>query len=129
MPDQRDNMMSLAWFSKAAHPETAIEFDWTTQYNFVWSDQNGLTPGITFKASQLPEMEPSDIASNSINKDEPIGAFNALLKPHPRYWVAFGNFKEGDTIDVSTLENAIELKPEDAGKTLVIDEDNTLHID
>ncbi len=66
MPDQPDNMLSLAWFSKAAHPETTVEFDWTTQYNFVWSDQGELKPGIRFKASQVLDTDPSDITKNAI---------------------------------------------------------------
>jgi len=66
MPDQPQNMLSLAWFSKAAHPDTTVEFDWTTQYNFVWSDQGELKPGITFRASQVRDADPSDITKNSI---------------------------------------------------------------
>ena len=66
MPDQPDNMLSLAWFSKPAHPDTAVEFDWMTQYNFVWSDQGELKPGITFKASQVLDADPSDVSKNSI---------------------------------------------------------------
>lgn len=66
IPDQPQNMLSLAWFSKAAHPDTVVEFSWYTQYNFVWSDQGELKPGITFKASQVLEADPSDITKNSI---------------------------------------------------------------
>ena len=39
LPDQPDNMMSLAWFSKAAHCGTSVEFDWSMNYNFIWSDK------------------------------------------------------------------------------------------
>lgn len=66
LPDQPDNILSLAWFSKAAHQDTVVEFNWTTDYNFVWSDQGELRPGITFKASQILEADPSDITKNSI---------------------------------------------------------------
>lgn len=39
LPDQPENMVSLAWFSEPAHPGTTVEFDWSIIYNFVWSRQ------------------------------------------------------------------------------------------
>ena len=48
LPNQSENMVSLAWFSEPAHPGTTVEFDWCIIYNFVWSRQAELIPGVTF---------------------------------------------------------------------------------
>lgn len=75
LPEQPDNLLSLAWFSKAAHPETTVEFNWTTDYNFVWSNQGELKPGVTFKASQVKEADPSNIAKNTIGFTKQYDAY------------------------------------------------------
>ena len=46
------DVMSLAWFSKTAAPTTKVQFQWSIQYNFVWSQTGTLTPGVIFTASQ-----------------------------------------------------------------------------
>ncbi|MGC6388034.1 protein rhiA [Ewingella sp. S1.OA.A_B6] len=52
-PDITDpKVMSLAWFSKVAHPLTKVTFDWTIDYSFVWDETGVLIPGVTFDASQ-----------------------------------------------------------------------------
>lgn len=52
-PDITDpNVMSLAWFSKAAHPTTRVLFTWQVNYSFVWSNTGLLKPGVVFIASQ-----------------------------------------------------------------------------
>lgn len=52
-PDTNDpNVMSLAWFAKAAAPTTNVNFDWTIDYSFVWSETGTLVPGVMFTASQ-----------------------------------------------------------------------------
>lgn len=68
-------MVSLAWFSEPAHPGTTVEFDWSIIYNFVWSRQGELIPGVTFKASQTINTEPSDITKNSIGFTKEAGAY------------------------------------------------------
>lgn len=75
LPDQPENMVSLAWFSEPAHPGTTVEFDWSIKYNFVWSRQGELIPGVTFKASQTIDTEPSDITKNSIGFTKEAGAY------------------------------------------------------
>jgi hypothetical protein len=52
-PDITDPyVMSLAWFSKAAHPTTLVDFTWGVNYSFVWSNTGLLKPGVVFLASQ-----------------------------------------------------------------------------
>lgn len=46
------NVQSLAWFTKAANPTTTVEFDWSIDYSFVWSETGNLVPGVVFIASQ-----------------------------------------------------------------------------
>lgn len=75
LPDQPDNFMSLAWFSKAAHCGTSVEFEWTTDYNFLWTDQGEMKPGVTFKASQVIDAKPADITKNSVAFTKEYGAY------------------------------------------------------
>ncbi len=76
LPDQPENMVSLAWFSEPAHPGTTVEFGWYISYNFVWSRQGVLIPGVTFKASETIDTEPSDITKNSIGFTKERGAYH-----------------------------------------------------
>lgn len=81
LPDQPQNIVSLAWFSKAAHAGTSVEFEWKTTYDFVWSDQGELKPGITFKASQVIEADPADITKNSIGFVKEYDAYRFEATP------------------------------------------------
>lgn len=108
MPDQPDNILSQAWFSKEAQEGTVVEFEWTTDYNFAWSEQGELKSGVTF--SEAREAEPDKGVST------------------PQYWAAFGDVKAGDVIEASVMENAVQLNLEDSGKTIVVKEDNSISI-
>jgi hypothetical protein len=46
------NVVTLAWLSKAAHPTTKLNFDWTVDYSFFWSTQFDLRPGSHVQAEQ-----------------------------------------------------------------------------
>lgn len=83
LPDQPENILSLAWFSKAAHTDTSVEFRWSLDYNFMWSDEGVLKPGVTFKASQVIDADPSDITKNSIGftKEYDAYRFAETIKP------------------------------------------------
>ncbi len=52
------NVFSLAWFTRPAHPNTQVTFQWTVDYSFVWSETGILQPGITFNASQTVPADP-----------------------------------------------------------------------
>jgi len=66
-------VMSLAWFSKVAHPKTQVSFDWSIDYSFVWDETGLLIPGVTFDASQ---SLPTDLSSkNMVTLDYSEGAF------------------------------------------------------
>ena len=178
MPDQPDNLLSLAWFSKAAHPETSIEFEWTTDYNFVWSNQGDLKPGVIFRASQVKYADPSNISQNSIafvkqydayhfaetdktTKEGRLGIytdqsvphgeasvgigmsgsgtfavtatpnFSFIFQPHPRYWIAFGDYKVGTVMDIESMSNIKEVvfETDIYNKEITLKEDNTWQIE
>jgi len=58
------NVLSLAWFSKVAAPNTNITFQWTIDYSFVWAETGLLIPGVMFMAGQTV---PADLSTtNSI---------------------------------------------------------------
>jgi len=51
------DVMSLAWFVKAAASTTTLRFRWTLDYCFVWSETGQLAPGLAFKATQVWEAD------------------------------------------------------------------------
>lgn len=147
------DVLSLAWFSKFAYPDTTVKFTWTIDYNFVWSETGVLTPGVLFDASQTFD---ADIQNSNqitltyaggynfinqtkgpkpgilyIREDSTIppkhasvgigmsgfGTFvvqaqpnlNLNFSPHPRYYIAFGNFTQGEVLDISEMTNVAEI--------------------
>lgn len=64
---------TLAWFAKPVADGVDVDFSWTIDYSFVWSEQGTLKPGITFKAQQVI---PADlIDANLIPFTNKAGAF------------------------------------------------------
>lgn len=155
--NQSEDIRSLVWFSKRAHPETVLKFKWDIEYGFTWSEQGILVPGVVFEASQIIPTDPSDLSLNSIgftrtdsafkfeettepttqgrlgiSCDELIPARTASIgvamsgksafactaspnmkytfRPHPRYWIAFGKFEEGEVIDLNRMTRKFEVK-------------------
>lgn len=44
---------TLAWFAKPVANGVDVDFTWSIDYSFVWSEQGTLKPGITFNAQQV----------------------------------------------------------------------------
>lgn len=154
--NQSEDIRSLVWFSKRAHPETNINFKWGIDYGFTWSEQGLLVPGVVYEASQIIAADPSDVSHNSIgftkrdrafdfeetpvptthgrlgiSCDELIPAKAASIgvsmsgktafactaspnmkytfRPHPRYWIAFGKFEEGEVVDLNRMTRKFEI--------------------
>ena len=154
--DQMDDIRPLVWFSKSAHPKTRLQFQWDILYSLAWSEQGDLTPGVVFKASQIEDVDPSDVSRNTVlltreqgafrfgNSDNPTKAgklgvvcdstipagtvsvgvamsgkpavactaspsLKYTFSPHPRYWIAFGKFEEGEVIDVNRMTQKFEI--------------------
>lgn len=70
------NPLSLAWFTKAAYPGTNVIFQWSINYNFVWSQTGTLAPGVIFTASQHPSADLS--TTNKITLTKVGGAYNFI---------------------------------------------------
>lgn len=49
----RPNVYTLAWFAKPVANGVDVDFCWTLDFNFMWSEQGTLEPGITFTANQV----------------------------------------------------------------------------
>ena len=64
------NVFTLAWFAKAAHPNTEVTFTWGVDYSFVWSETGVLRPGIRFKASQVIPADPDGTNLVDLSIDE-----------------------------------------------------------
>lgn len=172
--NQSEDIRSLVWFSKRAHPETNLRFKWGIDYGFTWSEQGILTPGVVFEASQIMPADPSDITQNSIGFTKSDGAFTFestsdptthgrlgitcdqsipartasigvsmsgksafactaspnmkyTFRPHPRYWIAFGKFEEGEVIDLNRMTRKFEIcfRENQFNKFICLTESNT----
>ncbi|SFR68018.1 hypothetical protein [Anaeromicropila populeti] len=73
---QDDDIRSLVWFSKAAHPGTQLRFEWNIDYSFVWSEKGVLIPGVIFNASEVEETDPSNTNLNTIGFTKDKGAYH-----------------------------------------------------
>lgn len=154
--DQDEDIRSLVWFSKKAHPGTTLKFEWNIDYSFAWSEEGVLEPGVIFRASEVYKADPSNTSENSIGFtreseayhfvssnhkttqgklgikcDGTIPAGKASIgiamsgKPvfarqadpnlqytfavHPKYWIAFGDFEEGEVIDLNRMTERYEI--------------------
>jgi hypothetical protein len=166
------DVMSLAWFAKLAAPTTKISFQWTINYNFVWSQTGALVPGVIFMASQtwaadLSSTNQVTFTNNGgaytfknqtkgpaqgnlyITEDGTIppnqaavgvgmsgfGTFvvqsqpnmNLIFTPHPEYWITFGNFMQGEVMDITEINNPgqIQFPPNVYSMTATLNADNT----
>ena len=155
--NQSEDIRSLVWFSKRAHPNTQLKFRWSLDYGFTWSEQGMLVPGVVFEASQIIPTDLSDVFQNSIGFTKANNAFGFVettiptthgrmgiicddlipartasigismsgksafacpaspnmkytFRPHPRYWIAFGKFEEGEVIDHNRMTHKFEVK-------------------
>jgi hypothetical protein len=62
MPNQQSaNVFSLAWFCSPFQivPGASMQFQWTTDYTFVWGATGMIQPGVTFSASQTIDANPA----------------------------------------------------------------------
>lgn len=75
IPNQDKNLFSLAWFSKACHPNTTVNFSWTIDYSFCWSESGILTPGVLFEATEHLATDPTDPVHNATGFSKKDGAY------------------------------------------------------
>lgn len=166
------NVMSLAWFAKAAAPTTKILFTWAIEYDFVWSETGSLVPGVIFVASQTWDADlqsenqvtftrqggaytfqgqqpgprsgslyitedgsiPANQASVGIGMSG-FGTFavqaqpntNLIFTPQPQYWITFGNYVQGEVMDITSVNNParIQFPPNVYSMTAILNPDNT----
>jgi len=74
-------MVSLAWFSKYAAAGGQAGFEWDTTYRFAWSQTGVLKPGQAQPAAMV------------------------RYTPRPQYWIAFGDLREGEVLDIQTINH------------------------
>jgi hypothetical protein len=86
------NGYTLAWFTRQVANGVDLDFTWTVDYAFVWSDQGTLKPGITFEARQVI---PADLTTaNLVTFTDVDGAFQ------------FGTPTAGGTAGSLTIDEA-----------------------
>ncbi len=75
LPNQSGNIFSLAWFSKHCYSHTSLTFEWVVEYCAHWAETGILKPGISFRAAQMVEADPSDQKNNSFGLTLLNGAY------------------------------------------------------
>lgn len=81
VPDIDDpTLMSLAWFSEAAHPTTLVQFSWTIDYSFIWDETGPLVPGVVFDASQTWAADLTSSNSITLSSLQNALTFNNQVK-------------------------------------------------
>jgi hypothetical protein len=65
----------IAWLAAPAWPNTTVDFEWSPEYCFVWSQTGQLSPGTTVQASEIVPADPGDRAANQTVLDYDQGAF------------------------------------------------------
>lgn len=142
-------LISLAWITKFANPNTQGFFNWNLNYNFSWMESESPASGIVSGSSQSVQagqdlatmngitltynqgfsfIDPTDqspAGSLCIKQDATIPMSRAtvgigmggaptfmvqaepnmdlVFTPHPDYWIAFGEFNQGETINVQEV--------------------------
>jgi hypothetical protein len=166
------DVMSLAWFAQIAAPTTRVSFQWSIQYNFVWSETGQLVPGVVFTASQTWNADLS--GNNKVSFVNNNGAYtfqnqttgpsqgnlyiteggtipqhqasvgvgmsgfgtfvvqaepnmNLIFTPKPEYWIIFGNYIQGQVMDISetTAAGQIQFPTNIYSMTATLNADNT----
>ncbi|MZP29778.1 protein rhiA [Heliobacterium undosum] len=174
-PELDADVMSLAWFSKSAHPTTKLTFKWDIKYSFIWDETGVLVPGVVFDASQTWDADLSNNNAITFTKQNGAYTFKDLVrgekdgmlqitedytvpvkqaavgigmsgagtfvkqaqpnmtlffKPHPEYWITFGNYVQGQVLDVTEITNKakIEFGPGIYQMVAVLKDDNSWEI-
>ena len=57
--------------------------------------------------------------------------FSFIFQPHPRYWIAFGDYKVGTVMDIESMSNIKEVvfETDIYNKEITLKEDNTWQIE
>lgn len=108
------NVMSLAWFVKGAHPNTRIWFDWSLSYSFQWSENGSVNKGVVFKASQDWPCDPADVNNNAVALDYQDNAFlfrSGPLSITPQLGNLYINHLSTNPVDVGSVALAVGGKP------------------
>jgi len=146
------NAYPLAWLCKRIEPNTYAVFEWTTDYQFVWSDKGIPAPGAIFQADESVNADltinnsigftcsshchfsnigvgpagrltirkedtiPADKVTVGIGMSgNPVFVVKAIpdksiaFTPHPRYWIAFGNYVPGQVLDRDAFVDSFEI--------------------
>lgn len=61
---------SLAWFAEGAHQGTNASFEWTIDYNFIWSKVEKVAPGVICNATEVQDAELKQNNSITLDKNE-----------------------------------------------------------
>ncbi|WP_109830800.1 protein rhiA [Reichenbachiella versicolor] len=69
------DVLSLAWFAKSALPTTMVKFNWDVNYNFTWSRQGVLIPGVKYEAAQIWDADLSNNNAVDFLKDTSLDAY------------------------------------------------------
>jgi hypothetical protein len=115
VPDiNKPNIITLAWLSKAANPTTTLVFDWSLQYNFIWTNSTNLQPGDSVTTSQSWDCDVN--TSNRIVLDKTNNAYTFSNQSQGDF---AGNLYIDETQRVSSNEASVGIGMAGKGTFLV----------
>lgn len=82
----QQNLHSLAWKTRSVGPGQEGSFDWTQEYNFVWSETGQLKPGVKFAARQSVPTDPNGRNEISFGVYSGKGNFSQLSQGIYKKW-------------------------------------------
>lgn len=80
LPKMQPSVVTLAWLSQVLNSGANITFDWTIDYNFLWSANGDLAPGTHWRAGQQvdADLEKNNYITLHYNK----GAYSFINQGH-----------------------------------------------
>jgi rhizosphere induced protein len=147
------DVQAIAWLTERVTPTTGAQFDWFSDYSFIWGRSRYLVRGSTF----YPEQSVDCRSKNQITLDRGVDKFSFFFKdqrkdqssdfsiyttpkilqnevavgiavhgraqqvikvqpnrkyvfnPRQDYWIAFGDFHEGEPLDMQNIKTCARI--------------------
>jgi hypothetical protein len=71
----QQDLRSLAWVTKPAHPNGQVRFTWDLKFSFAWAESGVLVPGVSFEAGEIIDADHADDGKNRTYLDRQNGAY------------------------------------------------------
>lgn len=75
LPYQREELFSLAWFSKQCNINTKLTFKWDVEYCASWAETGVLKPDVPFRACETRDADPFNPSANAFGLSYIYGGY------------------------------------------------------